>query len=325
MNIKKSTEEREREQKQKLDKCPICNQQSENSLSDIDVDCPRCGKLKVSGEANNDQLKKLNSKERFLVSYYVRNNKFDFLTREIVQNIKENHQLPRPKEQIDNAILFLGNETKFLGQKYYDFSNVMNLASIIGVVDKTNYNIIFSELYEKSFLKRQDGGGSGERLIELTIEGWNYYEKLCTSESKQIFMAMRFKKESDDELGKNFLYKLYPKIQNAIGEIGYTLTKINEVSHCGEITKKIETEIRRSAFVIVNLTNENKEAYFKAGFAHGIGKKVIYICRKEELKPETIHFDIRHYNIHAWVDSGDNSDFLQSLKSVIEAELYIKK
>jgi hypothetical protein len=161
--------------------------------------------------------------------------------------------------------------------------------------------------------------------LKLTMKGWNLYEKIGISESKQIFMAMEFKKDDKNESGQNFLYQLYPKISDAVQEIGYQLKKIDEVAHCGDITKQMEVEIRNSACVIVDLTHKNLGAYWEAGFAHGIGKKVIYICRKNEISPEVLHFDINHYNIHPWVDSGDNKDFLDSLKSVIKAELFIKR
>ncbi len=310
------------EQISKLSSCPVCHPKKTDSLNDVDVECPRCGKFKVSGECNKSYERRLekNERERFLVSHYIRSHGLKLLDRATAGYILEHYRFPRPQKQIDNTILFLGDETKFFGNGYYDFSPVRNLSSVIGVADKANYDRIFEELIKQELVKRLRVDQWAWH-IELTMKGWDHYEKICSTESTKVFMAMQFERTDETREGTNFLYELHDPLQKLLDEIGYELITIKDVHHCGEITKRIETEIRSSAFVIVDLSHGNQGAYWEAGFAHGIGKKVIYICRQNERDNKKIHFDTDHYNTYSWNDSGDNNGFLSSLKSVIEAEI----
>ena len=310
-----------------LNNCPICKKLG-YCHEDTNHDCPRCGKFKITGEAK-DVLRELCSQgseeKRSLISHIIREERIDFLDREKLEKILKNRQLPNPAEQINNAIKFLAKETKYFGNTYAEEPVLQALSGIIGSANKANYNAIKMEMKDQGIIEPPTSETMGIQKIKLTMKGWDLYEKIGISESKQIFMAMQFKKDNENESGKNFLYQLYPKISDAVREIGYQLKRIDEVAHCGDITKQIEVEIRKSACVIVDLTHSNLGAYWEAGFAHGIGKKVIYICRKDEITSKVLHFDINHYCFNPWVDSGDNEVFLNKLKSVIEAELFIKK
>lgn len=46
-----------------------------------------------------------------------------------------------------------------------------------------------------------------------------------------------------------------------------------------------------------------ESAYYKAGFAHGLGLKVILTCK--EISKEHLHFDIAHYNFILRIDPED--------------------
>ena len=314
------------EQLTSFNNCPVCNKIANITGGDTNHNCPRCGGyFKITREARSKLDKtSFSEEERSLVSHVIRDKKLTLLTTEELDKISINYQLPNPNEQINNTIKFLAKETKYFGNYYTELANVRSLSSIMGSANKANYYAVLSEMHEQKITERvvtNLSGLTGAGGIKLTMKGWNLYEKICTSESKQIFMAMQFKKDRESESEQNFLYQ---RICDAAQKIGYKLIKIDDVAHCGEITKQIEIEIRRSAFVIVDLTHDNPGAYWEAGFAHGIGKKVIYICRQNEISEKKIHFDVNHYNIHPWIDSGDNTNFLNSLKAVIEVEFLLK-
>ena len=73
-------------------------------------------------------------------------------------------------------------------------------------------------------------------------------------------------------------------------------------------------------FGIVDLTYARPSAYFEAGYLEGLGKGVIYICRKDHFKPketdkhgnERIHFDLITKNIISW--TLPNQQFKNSLQ-----------
>lgn len=76
--------------------------------------------------------------------------------------------------------------------------------------------------------------------------------------------------------------------------------RIDREAPLEDIVTRIKREIRASAFVIADLTDERPSCYFEAGFAEALGKPVIYIASNNSvLKPGTptkIHFDI-HMNV----------------------------
>ena len=51
---------------------------------------------------------------------------------------------------------------------------------------------------------------------------------------------------------------------------------------------------------LADLTHGNKGAYWEAGFAEGLGRPVIYTCRKQEWDANKSHFDTNHLNTSIW-------------------------
>ena len=78
-----------------------------------------------------------------------------------------------------------------------------------------------------------------------------------------------------------------------------------------DLVGRIKEEIRKSKFVIADLTDERPSCYFEAGYAEALGKKVIYVASKESvIQPGTktkIHFDI-HMNIQMFVNTDELRD-----------------
>jgi nucleoside 2-deoxyribosyltransferase len=64
--------------------------------------------------------------------------------------------------------------------------------------------------------------------------------------------------------------------------------QIDNVEHVNDINDEIIGQIRRSRFVVCDLTGYRGGVYFEAGFAYGLGLDVIYTCRKDWTKEETL-------------------------------------
>ena len=79
---------------------------------------------------------------------------------------------------------------------------------------------------------------------------------------------------------------------------GMTPLMINRKEHVERIDDQIMLEIRKSRFVVADFTGHRSGVYFEAGFAIGLGIPVVWTCRKDELN--TLHFDIRQYNMIDW-------------------------
>jgi hypothetical protein len=107
-------------------------------------------------------------------------------------------------------------------------------------------------------------------------------------------------------------------IEPATRAAGYEPLRIDEKSHNGKIDDEIMASIRASRFVVSDFTGHRGGVYYEAGFSHGLGLPVIFMCREDALKD--IHFDIRQYNCILW--TPDNfEDARAQLKNRILATL----
>ena len=85
---------------------------------------------------------------------------------------------------------------------------------------------------------------------------------------------------------------------------GLKLIRIDKQDFNGKIDDEIIAKLRSCRLVIADFTagNAGKEArggvYYEAGFAHGLGKEVIFTVREDCL--DRVHFDIRQFNHIVW-------------------------
>lgn len=145
----------------------------------------------------------------------------------------------------------------------------------------------------------------------ITARGWEKIDELRKDEQvlRQAFIAMQFGETT------KFIREAFRK---AIRESGYTERFIDEKEHNNQIVPEILYEIRRSKFIVVDITFPNYGAYYEAGYGQALGKEVIICCRKEEFdslekKP---HFDIAQKSMIVWKDTDD---LVTRLKKRIEA------
>ena len=125
----------------------------------------------------------------------------------------------------------------------------------------------------------------------ITLAGW---AKLGATgvNSRAAFVAMSF----DPSLDSAY----FDGIKPAICESGYHPLRIKEVHHNEKICDRIVVEIRRSRFLVADVTMQRQGVYFEAGFAMALGLPVIWSCREDDLK--NVHFDTRQYNHVVWND-----------------------
>jgi len=74
--------------------------------------------------------------------------------------------------------------------------------------------------------------------------------------------------------------------------------------------------MQTARFLIAELTEENRGAYWEAGFAEGAGKPVSYTCEKGHISE--VHFDANHHLIAEWEE--ENLELAKTkLKATIRA------
>jgi nucleoside 2-deoxyribosyltransferase len=112
------------------------------------------------------------------------------------------------------------------------------------------------------------------------------------------------------------IYKKFFK--PAVEETGFDLRILRDVLHAGLIDNQLRVEIRKSRFLLADLSHSNNGSYWEAGFAEGLGRPVIYLCEKiifnnVDSKP---HFDTNHHTTIIW-DKQNIPSCLDELKSTI--------
>ena len=84
----------------------------------------------------------------------------------------------------------------------------------------------------------------------------------------------------------------------------------------GVIDDQLRVKMQTARFPIAELTEENRGAYWEAGFAEAAGKPVSYTCEKGHISE--VHFDANHHLIVEWEE--ENLELAKTkLKATIRA------
>lgn len=321
--------------------CPVCNSQAiaypNYDINSVFYVCPVCGRfqLTILGQKiqNNPRL------ASFLYYNCFLDDGFEYryhstLSKETCDEYRKNydngdisHGRPvhmdndivecwYPKtfaERIDRILLRLNELTKHIGETItLEFKRICCLLFIDLIEDslesrtikrrdvnacyrEANYMLEYLEKasYIKCFPSPQSSNPD-KYQITLTPEGYSRIDVLQknTSSGRSVLVAMKF---GDDTL------QLREAIRKGIEDAGYVALFIDEVQHNDFITPELLKHIRDSRFVVVDLTHQNNGAYFEEGYAMGLGKPVIQLCKKDT----RLHFDIAQKNTIMWATEDD--------------------
>ena len=147
----------------------------------------------------------------------------------------------------------------------------------------------------------------GWQNATVTVDGYSRIgEQETNQDSSQVFVAMWF----DESMDKAFTDGIIP----AIEEAGYRPLRIDHKPDVNKIDDEIVAEIRRSRFLVADFTQGDNGArggvYFEAGFALGLGLRVVYTCRKDEV--DKLAFDTRQYSHILWEKPEDLREALRN-------------
>ena len=313
--------------------CPFCGQKHENRNKPDDCSFSCLGEFYLNIDSCNEELnrRQYSSEEKILawskLAHYIARN-YLFYERELYTGIPpvdfiwvlDNIRLPTPAHQADNLILYIAENTKTLGQsieiEYNSPKSGKKIQAWIGAVNEQNLIEILKELAANKLITNTRPMSAASCYPALTIAGWNKAEELkkVNKQSTQAFMAMKFDKEQQ----KFIKEKLAPVIK----KLGFDLKLLPDIaSKENLIDNKLRVAIRQSRFLICDLTHGNRGAYWEAGYAEGLGLPVIYICEKDILDKNKIHFDVSHQEIYTW--EKDNEQNIQSFLDKISDKIYL--
>jgi hypothetical protein len=277
-------------------KCPLCGGPPTNRdwsiLTSITVvECGRCGRFEIT----EDGFGALTRENKPLLSAYCRRLPDGAAPPIIARSTIEEciRALPQytPPEQFDNLLEHMGRMSPALGE-YTTFKSDRDYPLLIAR-NSGEVDYLIGQLRKRGYIDNTLDGSF------LTLAGWERLEEIKRTGrlSNRVFVAMWFDKSMDD---------LYDNaIKPAIREAGYEPLRIDRYEHANRIDDEIIAQIRRSRFMVADFTGQRYGVYFEAGMMLGLGRTVIWMCKKEELDEGKLHFDVRQFNFIAWESIED--------------------
>lgn len=165
-------------------------------------------------------------------------------------------------------------------------------------------NFHFQGLKDKGWIKQQDKDSflithlGLNAIIELQNEGNN---------SNKCFIAMAFDNEMNEYRNA---------IKSALNKTKFEPIIIDEEHLASDktIPDGILSGIKQAKFCLSDFTLNKAGVYFESGYALGLGKPVIYLCREEDFK--NVHFDVKQLQ---HIIYKDDKDLEKKLVAKIEA------
>ena len=132
------------------------------------------------------------------------------------------------------------------------------------------------------------------RLIQSSPLSRSLLQQALSTPLNQLFVIMKF---GDPELDA-----AYENIVKPVGKsFDYDVLRIDEIPDSGQISNQILENIGRSKVVFAELSQERPNCYYEAGYAHALGKEIIFSIRNGE----KVHFDLSGYRMITWANHVD--------------------
>jgi nucleoside 2-deoxyribosyltransferase len=167
-----------------------------------------------------------------------------------------------------------------------------NASTDISLVDAESpqeFSFLLEHLIEVGYMRATDN----HLKPTMTAKGWEVLQSAASGSGMRgrCFIAMSF----------------HPDLKQAYDEGIYLAIKedckmdprrVDLIEHNEKICDKIIAEIRTCQFLVADVTLHRAGVYFEAGFAMGLGRPVVWTCRKDDLV--NAHFDTRQYSHIVW-------------------------
>ncbi|MCD7878891.1 MAG: nucleoside 2-deoxyribosyltransferase [Candidatus Gastranaerophilales bacterium] len=315
-------------------KCPICasNCTLENIESCGIYECEKCGRFHMNHFDNEPILSEHD--KLVLKHYFTKLDKNDKRRLKIIDNnnLKEIiESIDYPKnlvEKVNGVLKYFAENTTFYSKKVI-IDDISHICRLLFCVHEEEFRAIIQYLCDNKYLYSKNPPTSSYSF-QLRMEGLKYYEEIIVPKlkSQQGFVAMWFNNQEDSakfipDMQKIYSVAIKPAIEN---DERFLSLKIDNKEHSNDINDEMISEIRKSRFVVADLTGYRGGVYFEAGFAYGLGIPVIYTCHEKWLKSnaelgiEGVHFDLNHRNIILWNDNNLES-FKNNLINRINATI----
>jgi hypothetical protein len=216
-----------------------------------------------------------------------------------------------PSETLDDLLLLVAERVRFFG----DSSPVEHVGAWVarlGLRAQDDLQKLLSEVGPLQVVKELSTP-NGEIRFEILLGGWKRVQELQQTHGtgRLVFIAMSF------DVGLNYVRDA---IEAAVRRAGYEPLRVDRHEFVGGVMDEILAKIRQSKFVVADFTGNRGGVYYEAGFASGLGLRVVPLCQDTCLnsanKAEGLHFDVSHLNFLSW-----RPDALADLESRLQSRI----
>lgn len=313
--------------------------------------CKRCGHIRLTEEAASDfGSERFSEQDKTILTIAFRqdwerrgkrNRTEELSLDDLYRMIAQFHHLD-PIEKMDNALMTLDKLSRYVGEPLN--INQIEDYPLYYCQQPEEFIAICLLLLREGFTSVPDQLNL-QKNITITAKGYQRLRQIQrpNKDSTQCFVAMWF----TPEMNEVFLEAIKPAIEYinpGQAKPRFEAVKIDNVEHVNDINDEIIAQIRRSRFMVCDLSGYRGGVYFEAGFAYGLGLEVIYTCGKDwakeellsdasgekvrflfdssghkvDVRKEGVHFDLAHRNRIEW-EPTKLDDFRKRLENRIKA------
>jgi hypothetical protein len=290
-------------EKWSVDPCDVCCMKDQRTFTsgvgNLNYDCERCGTYELIG-GSTSIVRKLKPNQRTLLSGWIRSQNesginFVKLKPDILANVLS-YGLPSYQTRFEALIRYLMSRCPELGRPIRP--DAPEMTAISYSANDGELDFILKHMLDEGYIDSSQEG------LQIKPAAYERYQSSLTNNqlSSQVFVAMSFAPDFDD---------LYIQgIEPAIIRSGMRSLRVDKTEHTNRIDDEILRQISASQMVVAEFTNQVPGVYFEAGYALAQGKKVIWVCKKEQM--DKLHFDIRQYNCIFWETPQELSSKLEN-------------
>jgi nucleoside 2-deoxyribosyltransferase len=321
--------------------------------------CSICGEIRITEEVAADfEGERFTENQKKILSIVLRNeyerrNKKPPGTPATLDDLHRYIREYRPLsslEKLDYCLLNFEKATEFIGHNvlvnsefdysYYHCVDPIELKHILAFLLNNRFISPFKG-HDHEDYTQYDVGHISHFYVDQ--QGYKRLRELQGTDSNIGFVAMWFNPEML-AVYEQAIQPAIEYIEEGASEPRFRAVRVDNVEHVNDINDEIVAQIRRSRFMVCDLTGYRGGVYFEAGFAHGLGMPVIYTCRKDwcdedqlmddagkiveflkdsngrdiRVMKEGVHFDLAHRNRIEWeIDRLD--EFKVKLENRIKA------
>ena len=300
-----------------LNECPICGydkfkrfQTNPFSFNEI-FRCERCGEFEASHEIIVfSDVKEKNKKNGYILSglsreLYETGGNMPLFTIENLKETLKHHLIPNVssiEEKTKKFLQRLREKTEYFGQEI-DLGDIETVVPLAYAKNSNELIALFTLMNEKKLTKI----GVTDKTVKAKVleNGWEITNSLKkeNEKSNRGFIAIWFDESMNESVSA---------IEEAIQSSGFRSICIKNEQFPETIMEKALGEIRKSRFIVVDLTGERVDVAFEAGFAFGLGIEAIYVFNKEKHKDLPKGFYVRHFKCHGYSNCDELKEIIKN-------------